>query len=1093
MVPCPLPSVSCESESLSASCGPLRSSPAVPLTVWSLGFSLALLLSPQGTAAAPEFNKLIRPILAEHCFKCHGSDEKARKGKLRLDVRDEALAKKAIVPGDASHSKIVERIFTTDADDLMPPPDAHLDLSDADKASLKAWIAAGAVYQKHWAFIAPVAAKVPEMKSQESGGNPIDAFVLASLEARHLQPAPPASPEQWLRRVTIALTGLPPTLDEIDAFLADPSPDSHQHVVDRLLGSPAYGEHLARDWMDAARYADTYGRHEDGDMVAWPWRDWVIRAFNSNLPYDQFIQWQTAGDMMPHPSREQLVATEFNRLAPQSNESGNDPLEFRLDQVSDRVRVNGLAFMGLTMECAKCHDHKFDPITQKEYWRMAAVFDNIDENGVYSQFCPKAVPSPSIILPTEVERVKLEAVRWQIRAIETELNRIKSDSRAEYDRWIATNGVPGALKDGWWNTIKSWFGDGERNLWKPEARGRFNFESVHKKENKILPNLASKSTSAKLRARLAELPGPVGRAALFEGDDEITFSHPLGEYHRYEPFSFSLWLSPQEDRDRAVVLAWSRGGIDDGRGYEMLLQHEVPEFALMHFHPGNEIRIRAKEPLPLNQWTHVAVSYDGSSRADGLKMWLNGVPADVETVENHLEMDIVRRQEWGDIDRDEVVFTLGGRYHDNPLKNCGVDEFHIFSRALGDGEAKWLAGKTASADEWYDWWLGARDDQWRQMAHALKLHRKKETALVDDILEVMVMQERPQQRAGFVRVRGDYKQPADEVQPGTPRAILPFPDSLPRNRLGFAQWLTSPEHPLTARVAVNRLWQLIFGAGLVRTPQDFGTRGEMPTHPELLDWLACDFMKHGWDVKRLARMIALSATFAQSASPQDTATLQSDPENRLLARGPRVRLTAEEVRDQALVASGLLCSQVGGPSVHAYMPKDTYRDAALQQPFILDRGDKLNRRSLYSFWRRTLPPPELAAFDAPTREFCVVKREATTSPAQALMLLNQTQFVEAQRILAQQLVRTFRDDPASRCATAFRLLTTRQATAPEMDALVRLLQHQREFFQQHPSNSAAMIVTNGNAPMDPSLPSIEVASTTMMVRALMSHDEALNR
>ncbi|RBP37765.1 cytochrome c [Roseimicrobium gellanilyticum] len=1042
-----------------------------------------------------EYNKHIRPILADRCFRCHGADERARKAKLRLDDFDQAVSAKALIPGDAEHSALVQRILTADQEDVMPPPDSHLSLSADEKALLKRWVEEGAAYQKHWAFIPPVMPAVPQVSHEGTQPeNPIDAFVLANLKAHGLKAAPPAERAAWLRRVTFALTGLPPSTAELEAFFADTSPVAREKVVDRLLDAPAYGEHFGKQWMDAARYADSYGRHEDGDMIAWPWRDWVIHAFNSNLPYNRFVEWQTAGDLLPGATVEQRVATAFNRFSPQSNESGSDPLEFRLDQVSDRVRVNGLAFMGLTMECAKCHDHKYDPISQKEYWQMAAMFDNIEENGVYSQYCPKAVPSPSILLPNQAEQLRLGALQWQIAAVERELDDIKKRVRPQYDAWIAANGVPGELTPGAWNRVKGWFGGGDIAPYKPQAKGRFLFDDAKPKGGKDVVNNANKKKPGRERAKLESIEGPPGRgrAVLLKGDDEITFPG-LGEYHKHDRFSFALWMQPREHRDRAVVISWSRGGLDDGRGYEVLLENEVPSFALMHFHPGNEIRIRAKSPLPLNQWTHFAVSYDGSSRASGLKMWINGEPVASETVQDHLQKDIARREEWGDIDRDAIFFALGGRFHDSPLKNCAVDEFHVFSRSLSDGETRHLAGLHATADDWYDWWLQTKCQEWKDMAHSAMLLRKKLTATTNDVLEMMVMQERPALRPSFVRVRGDYRQPSAEVKPGMPEAVLPFPDKLPRNRLGLAQWLTSSEHPLTSRVAVNRLWQTVFGRGLVGTPEDFGTRGELPTHPELLDWLACTFTQHGWDVKRMVRLMVLSETFGQSIRPENAATLSQDPENKLLARGPHVRLTAEELRDQALATCGLLNPKIGGPSARPYVPEHFYQESGLQQSYKTDTGGNLYRRSLYTFWRRTLPPPDLAAFDAPSREFCVVRREQTTSPAQALMLLNNTQYVEAQRVLAERLVNEHRDDSQARCVEAFRLFTSREPTGAETTAMMHLLEVELEFFHANPTEASTLLHSNGQAPVKQNLPPDEVAATTLLVRALMSHDESLHR
>ncbi|HEY2574042.1 MAG TPA: DUF1553 domain-containing protein, partial [Verrucomicrobiaceae bacterium] len=613
-----------------------------------------------------------------------------------------------------------------------------------------------------------------------------------------------------------------------------------------------------------------------------------------------------------------------------------------------------------------------------------------------------------------------------------------------------------------------------------------------KKNKKELVNISDKKRPAKLRANLDVIKdGPRGRAMRFNGDDELHIDD-FGDFHQYDAFSFTIWLRPQESRDRAIVVARSRGGIDDGRGYEVLLQHEVPEFALMHFHPGNEIRIRAKQALPLNQWTHLAVTYDGSSRAPGMKLFLNGSPADCDIVEDHLNRDIYRRKPWGDIDLDQVRFTVGGREHDGSLKNCGADEFMVFKRAISAGEVKLLAQKSSTKEDWFEWWVRKYDRNWNARNKTLRDLRKVETQITNDMLEMMVMQEQSQPRPCFIHPRGDPHQRADQVEPGVPDSILPLANNLPRNRLGFAQWLVSREHPLTARVEANRMWQIFFGRGLVATPQDFGTRGDLPSHPELLDWLACDFMEHHWDVKRLCRMIALSGTFGQSCAAADQSALKKDPDNRYLSRGPRTRLSAEEMRDQALAMSGLLSPTVGGPSVRPYLPNDLYRQSGLQQRYIEDSGEGLYRRSMYSFWRRTLPPPDLAVFDAPSREFCVVKREKTNTPLQALTLMNDTQFVEAQRVLAEQETAQKPADDAARCAQIFRTLTSRRPTAEETSVLTGMLRREREYFTAHPQEAAALL-TVGQHPPARSLPPAEIAATAMVTRAVMSHDECVNR
>lgn len=1069
-----------------------------PAQRWGAGVALVmakwLLSAHMVSAEAPaklDYNNHIRPILAENCFKCHGADEKQRKGKLRLDVRSEALAKKAIMPGKPDESEAIKRLITTDEDEVMPPPKEHRKISDTDRALLTRWINEGAEYKNHWAFIPPVKPAVPEISdSKFSIYNPIDAFILAKLNDLKLSPAAAATKEQWLRRVTFALTGLPPTLEEMNAFFADESPQGREQVVDRLLNSTAYGEHLAKDWLDAARYADSYGRHEDGDMIVWPWRDWVIKSYNDNLPFDQFIIHQSAGDLLPNPTRDQLVATAFNRLALQSNESGNDPEEFRLDQVSDRVRANGLAFMGLSIECAKCHDHKYDPISQKEYWQMAAFFDNIDENGVYSQFCPQAIPSPSLLLPDAEQQRSMEELNGQIALKEAELKKIYAASHDEFEKYIASNRLPGEYEEGSWNRVKSWFGGGSKVEWKDGALAHLDFEkdSLHDRE---MTNLAQKTKPAKLRHRLdAVKNGPVGGAIVFSGDDEIELPK-MASFNETDDFSFAVWLRPHEHRERAVIIANSRGGVDDGRGYEVIMENEIVTFALMHFVPGNEIRIRAKNPLPLNEWTHLAFTYDGSSRAAGLKMYHNGTLLDTVVVHDHLIKDISRRKEWGDIDLDQIRVTLGGREHDSPLKNCDADEFWVFDHDITSGEVKLLANQTPARDDWYEWFV-QRMGSAKGIEKQLTALRRQRTTVFNQVFEMMVMKELPQHRPCFVHPRGNPKQHGDPVEPSTPEHVLPFPMDATRDRLGFAQWLVSRGHPLTARVAVNRLWQLVFARGLVSTPQDFGTRGELPTHPELLDWLACDFMDNGWNVKRLLRQIVLSSAFAQSATPSDSATLTSDPENRLIARGPFTRLSAEELRDQALAASGLLCPKSGGPAVRPYMPAGLYLDSGLQQNYAQDHGENLYRRSIYSFKRRTLPPPELAAFDGPSGEFCVVKREKTNTPMQALVLLNNAQFVEAQRVLGESLVKKFPADDRGRCANAFRLLTSRNPADAEIAAMCQLLNAQREIFKAD-TQAAAALLKNGEHPADAAVSPVEIAATAMLVRALMSHVETNHR
>lgn len=1068
------------------------------------GIGCAVAWGSAGLAVEPEavaYNKQVRPILAEHCFKCHGGDEKARKGKLRLDVREAALEKKAVVPGHPESSELVKRIFTSDEEDVMPPVKEHKDLSPGEKDILRRWIAAGAEYQKHWAFIPPVKPEVPNVSSPKSeAGNEIDAFVMRRLEEEKLSPSPPTSKERWLRRVTLDLTGLPPTLRELDEFLADTSGHAYDAVVDRLLVRKTYGERMATDWLDAARYADTYGRHEDAESAVWRYRDWVVQAFNQNLPYDKFLTWQTAGDLLPNPTREQYIATVFNRLVQQSNEAGSNEEEFRQDHVHDRVKTNATAILGLTMECARCHDHKYDPFTQRDYYSFSAFLNNIDELGLFARQTA-GIPAPSLLLYTPEQETEHRAVLEQMAKTEKELAAIREGAKDRFRAWCLAHGMPSTAA--------------------PSAH--YDFESVTQKKAYLKKNLVDSVHPEAPPATSRQTPKPVvrgsGAGILFENDNVVEFPETLGAYRRGNAFSFAFWFQPTLAQSRAVLLHRTRGGLDAAsRGYEIILNHGHMEFALSHFAPGNSIRIRTKQPLPLKEWTHVTAAYDGSSRAGGLSICLNGKPADCEVVRDNLYRDILYRKEWGDFDDSKIQdngtpvikLSLGGRYNDMGVKGGAFDELKVFDCALTPAEAAVLAGGEAPRIEqgWWDWllgnkkmpanseawldaWLRDTDETWRTAHARLQELRLQEDNLVNDVDEVMVMREITQRRPTFVLNRGQFDQPGAEVTPDTPAALPPFPEGAPRNRLGLAQWLVDRNNPLTARVAVNRIWQLFFGRGLVATPEDFGVQGREPSHPELLDWLACDFMDHGWDVKRLCRMIALSTTYRQSSTPADPALLERDPQNVLLARGPRHRLSAEQIRDSALAVSGLLVSELGGVPVKPYLPEHLYEDSGIQSHYEQDHGDKLWRRSLYTFRKRTMPPVNLLVFDSPTREFCRVRRECTNTPLQALTLMNDPQFVESCRVLAERLLREHPQDAEAWIVESFRLWTSRAPKPEEAAVLRRLLDDERAWFASHLEEAEKLRSQNGEAPADKNLNAIDVAAVTQLERVLLGDDETL--
>ncbi len=1047
--------------------------------------------------AVPDYVKDIRPILADHCFSCHGVDEKARKARLRLDDRDAALAAGAFKPGDVEGSELYQRLLNHDPEEIMPPPDSKKPLKPDQIELLRRWVAGGAPYARHWAFEPPVKAPVPVLPEgapdQRRSEDPVDAFLAAQLHKEGLQFAPEASREVWLRRATFDLTGLPPSLAEQDAFLADEAPDAFEKAVDRLLASPAYGERMASDWLDAARYGDTYGRHEDADCATWPYRDWVIQAFNQNLSWDQFITWQTAGDLLPAPTRDQMIATCFNRLPQQSNEAGSNPDEFRIEQVADRVRTNGLAFMGMTTECARCHDHKFDPISTKEYYSLAAFFNNIDELGLFCVYTG-GTPPPSILLFTPDAEIKHTAAKAEIARLEKALAEGRPAAGIRFKTWLASNRPPRG--EPWVTAHASKSGTpvlAGGPAAAPGPRGPESWYPFESLEERVLQDSVQPKVPGKTRINATLGEGRVGQSLIITSENSASMMG-VPELHRHDAFSYALWVNPGKPSTRAVLAHRSRAGIDAAsRGVELILEDGHPVFALCHFSPGNEIRIRGNQSVPVNAWTHLAVTYDGSSRTDGMALYLNGEKVETSVIRDGLYRDIVYRADWGDDtskDDGHLAFALGGRTNDASYTDGRVDEFQFFKCQLTAPEVRQISLKvdTSTPADWLEWYLREIDSETRVLSEQLTAARALENELSGQAVDLMVMKEwSGPRRPSHVLARGQFDQPADPVEPGVPAAILPFDDTLPRNRLGFAQWLTDRKHPLTSRVAVNRFWQLIFNRGLVPTSEDFGTQGRPPSHPELLDWLAVDFMEKGWDVKALCRRLVLSTAYRQSSIPATAAALERDPENRLLSRGPRVRLPGEALRDMALAASGLLVSKTGGPSVYPYQPAGLWEESGTQHTYQQGKGADLYRRSLYSFWRRTLPPPTLTVFDAPTREFCKVRRERTNTPLQALVLMNDPQFIEAARILAENLVRQYPADDSARARDAFRLLTSARPDPGQLAALTDYLAKERPLVT--PAEAKTLLSKNGERTADASLDPIEVTATTHLIRLLFGFTE----
>jgi hypothetical protein len=1031
---------------------------------------LGLFLLASSAGAAPlagtkvDYNFQIRPLLSDRCFVCHGPDPKTRKADLRLDTREGALASKVFVPGKPDESELVRRICADDAD-RMPPRKSNLSLSPAEIELLRRWIAEGAEYKPHWAFL-PLPDKVPSppVSDEKWPRTRLDRFVLARLDAEKLKPSPEASREDWIRRVTFDLTGLPATPEEVDNFLADKGDKAYEIVVDRLLTSKRYGERMAVDWLDVARYADSFGYQSDADTNVWPYRDWVIGAFNANLRYDQFLTWQLAGDRLPRATREQRLATAFNRLHRMTGEGGSIPEEWRLEYVADRVHTFGTAVLGLTFECARCHDHKYDPITQRDYYALSSFFNSIDEWGTYDSAAFR--PTPTLPLPTPAQEQALASQAEAVKVKEATLARVRGESETAFKLWLAKDGL------------------------KPEIPGLVgSFALDRPTSGQALANrIEGKPAGANSPANTF-VEGKLGQAIRFTGDDPVNFPNLLGSLERHQSWTMSFWLNLPE-RMKSAIVFHRMSGTDTGfHGTECSLDDGRLQIALVRFWPGNAIALRTKEPLPEKRWVHVAVGYDGSSMAAGLRLWVDGKPAAAEVVRDHLTRDL---QAGGSGP------SFGERFRSIGLKGVLFDELHIADRLLADvevahlfdGKALAVALEKKDTTALREYYLAALDPEMTKARAELTVARQQFFATQTGVNEIMTMEEMPAPRTAYILKRGEYDAPRDRpVERATPASLPPFPDGAPRDRLGLARWLTQPRHPLTARVAVNRFWQHFFGRGIVPTPDNFGIQGALPSHPELLDALARDFIDSGWDVKGLVKNIVLSATYRQrsSATPE---LREHDPDNVLLGRGPARRLSAEMLRDTALFAGGLLVEKVGGPSVKPYSPGDLWRATnAFLPAYVADKGEGLYRRSMYTFWRRTAPPPNMLAFDAPSREVCVARRQPTSTPLQPLVLLNDPTFVEAARGLGERLLRRS-GTIEEKLTWAFRVTATRAPTEREQALLLKAYQEQKARFEKEPE-AARKYLSVGDRPMAKDLALPELAAASVVANALLNLDAAV--
>jgi hypothetical protein len=1091
-----------------------------------------------------DYNWDVRPILSDYCFRCHGPDEKARQAGLRLDTAEGAYAALrrpgtfAIVPGKPAESQVIFRITHANAVVRMPPTVANKVLSPQQIEVLRAWIAQGAEYKPHWAFTAPLKAAVPSVPAAPSVLNEIDRYVQARLDREGLRLSPPADKETLINRVTLTLTGLPPTLAEVDAFLKDTSPQAYEKLVDRLLASTAYGEHVGEQWLDIARYAESDGFLDDThDRLLWPYRDWVIAALNRNMPFDQFATWQLAGDLMPSHTKEQLLATAFLRVGKRSTENGAIDEEYRVEYAVDRAVTVGTGFLAMTVGCARCHDHKYDPIPTKDFYSLTGFFNSTDEPGFYAPGRSGTTPGPSMLWADEAQEKEIERLRAAITKAEAAYAAARQSAAlkaaAQADALLQN-------PDGLRRLI-------EQSLTK-DLQGHYPFETVAPIPDNVKPEpvpqarlspppLARESLAPQpcfrhesdiacrtMRTGMARLvdswsteplqisqsttpgappavlltpiqrDGIVGKALFFDDNNRGVLGQDVGYFERTQPFSVDLWVMPGGKYDESLVFSHREADNAGNAGYILRFIDNRLWFDIANNRAGNGIAIHTKEPLPIGEWVHVTLTYDGSSKAKGLTMYLNGAPGDVEIYRDNLSRTIIPNgaSNAGD-DVYGVMFGQGGRI--KTLKDGAIDEMRVYTKALTPVEVRFLhaqvktvASRQPARQEVIDL-LVAQDPNVVEALSTLVAARNVENETVSLLPQVLVMGDLPKPRPTYVLVRGNYEDHGEQIPPRGLNEVLGWNPAWSDNRLGLAQWLFDPKNPLTARVFVNRAWQSHFGRGLVETAEDFGSQGSLPANPELLDYLAVTFRESGWDIKKLHKLIVMSGTYRQQSEARAD-LLQKDPNNLLLARFTRIRMPAEMVRDQALAASGLLVRKIGGPSAYPYQPPnmwDGFNQYDYPKPDAVP-ADAHHRRSMYSFVKRNAPHPNMATFDLPDRGSSTARRRTSNSPLQALVLLDDPQFLEAYRALAGSVLKTETATDA-RLTKVFRLATRRHPKAAEMTGMREYYNAQLERYGRD-RDAAVQLLSVGVTPRDESLDPVQLAALTNLTTVVMNTPDA---
>jgi hypothetical protein len=1048
-----------------------------------VGGMLAAVMPARAAEPTIRYNRDVRPILADNCFACHGPDANHRKAGLRLDTKEGFFEKTpkhepTVVPGNLAKSELWLRITTTNLDDKMPPEDSHKSLKPEQIETLRKWILAGAPWEGHWAFIKPERPQVPKVKGLKSG-NPIDAFVFAKLQEKGLKPNKEADKRTLARRVYLDLTGLPPKPEEVNAFLNDKSPDAYEKLVKRLLASPRYGEHRARYWLDAARYADTHGLHFDNYREMWPYRDWVIKALNQNMPFDRFTLLQLAGDLLTEEEVDALIATGFQRCNITTNEGGTIDEENLANYANDRVSTFSWVYLGMTMNCAACHDHKFDPITQKDFYAMAAYFRNTvqpakDGNSKDS--------TPSLLVPqTEEDAARWKALPKEIVSAKSAIEQRRKEAQPDFDTWAQTAQSGEFAKEIPTDKllVHLLLNDGQSNVVSGTAgiKGKFT---------------ATGALDWKDGGRYGLAP-KLKKDANFDLGD-------LANFEKTNKFSYGAWVRISTPGAFGPLIA-RMDQTNSFRGWDLVQAGKKLTVHLVNKWPDDALKVETKdEVLKPGVWQHFFVTYDGSAKAKGVKLFVDGAEVAVKVDKDALKSTI----------QSTTPLRIGQRSTDQVLEDGRLQDVRIYERRLTTNEVAALAKvaplqyvlgipadrrtKEQSA-ALFDSWLTTRDpifsDRTKQLA---ALTREQDAIKARNPVTHIQREKTNSMPMAFVLFRGEYDKQKDKVVADVPGVLHRLPANAPTNRLGLAQWVSSAENPLTARVTVNRFWSEVFGTGLVKTSEDFGITGDAPVNQELLDWLAVEFRESGWNMKHMFELMLTSAAYKQSAeaSPEK---LEKDPANRLLSRGPRFRMDAEMIRDYALAVSDLMVAKIGGAPVKPYQPDGVWEAVAMPESntkkYKRDTGEGLYRRSMYTFWKRAAPPATMDIFNAPSREVCSVRRERTNTPLQALATLNDPQFVEAAKHLAQVALANGRKEEDALQAMAESVLS-RPLTSKELSIVKGTLKEMQSFYSAQPEAAKELLTVGESKPSD-QIPAPQLAAMTMVANQLMNLDEALNK